>query len=257
MTTVDLNADLGESFGAYTIGNDAQMLKLVTSANIACGFHAGDPIVMHAALAGAKAHGVGVGAHPGLNDLWGFGRRCLVGEDPDDIEKMLIYQVAALRGMAATLDVPVRHAKLHGALWHMAAADPDLARAAARALKAIDRDLIFLVPPASEMARAAEALDLNLAYEVFADRAYAEDGTLVPRDRPGAVIAAAETAAARMVEAVRDGAVRSLGGTRLPMRIDSICVHGDTPDAVAIAQAVRTALTDAGISLRPLAEIVG
>jgi 5-oxoprolinase (ATP-hydrolysing) subunit A len=188
MGTIDLNSDLGESFGPYVIGNDEKMLEIISSANVGCGFHGGDPLVMHKTLRLAKNNGVGVGAHPGFFDLWGFGRREIHGERPDDIEKSMIYQVGAIQGMATSLDMKVTHYKIHGALGNMACVDPDLAMAAARAVKAVDRDMLFVVLPGSELEKAGQRLELRLAREIFADRGYTDDGMLVPRKMDGAMI---------------------------------------------------------------------
>ena len=252
MACVDLNSDLGESFGPYVMGNDEEMLKIISSANVGCGFHGGDPVVMHRTLEQAKALDVGVGAHPGFNDLWGFGRRQIVGEDPGTIEKMLIYQVGAIMGMATSLDMKVTHYKIHGALGNMACVDEGLAMEAARAVHAVDRDLIFLVLPGSELEKAGEKLGLNIAREIFADRAYDDDGMLVSRKKEGAMIEDPEVVGPRMVQFVEDGAIRSLSGKRIPVKIDSICVHGDSPSAVAMAQSVRDQLTAAGIEIQPM-----
>ncbi|MBF2760283.1 MAG: LamB/YcsF family protein [Ectothiorhodospiraceae bacterium AqS1] len=254
MSQVDLNSDLGESFGPYTIGNDSEMLKIITSANVACGFHGGDPLVMHRTLELARENGVGVGAHPGFNDLWGFGRRQIRVQDVGEIEKMLIYQVGALQGMGRACEVPVTHYKLHGALGNMACIDAELAMAAARAIKAVDQDLIFVVLPGSELERAGEALGLKIAKEIFADRAYDDDGMLVQRGLPGAMIEDSAEAASRMVRFVEDGAIVSQSGKRIEVEIDTICVHGDSPSAVAMATEVRNALVLAGIDIVPMAQ---
>ena len=292
MAYVDLNSDLGESFGQYKIGEDEEMMKIISSANVACGFHGGDPQVMHETLSQARANGVGVGAdsfqngeglfddqpcrpepaalgpvkmpvhpacasarpHPGFNDLWGFGRRRIVGDSPADIEKSLVYQIGAIQGMATSLDMRVTHYKIHGALSNMACEDEDLAMAAARAVKSVDQDLIFLVLPGSELEKAGEKLGLNVAREVFADRAYEDDGMLVSRKKDGAMIKDAAEAGRRMVRFIEDGAMQSINGKRIPVQIDSICVHGDSPTAVAMAKSVRNALIDAGIEIRPMHE---
>lgn len=257
MTHVDLNADLGESFGAYTIGNDEEILKLISSANIACGFHGGDPLVMHRTIELARENGVGIGAHPGFNDLWGFGRRRIPVSDPGEIEKMLIYQIGALQAMARACGAAVTHYKIHGALSNMAAEDAALAMAAARAVKAVAPELIFVVLPGSELERAGAALDLTLAREIFADRAYDDNAMLVPRGSPGAMIEEADLAARRIVGFVRDGAITSQSGKRIEVPIDTICVHGDSPGSLQIAHAVRTALTEAGIDIVPMAQSLG
>ncbi len=254
MAVIDLNSDLGESFGPYTIGNDEEMLSIITSANVGCGFHGGDPVVMHRTLELAKQHGVGVGAHPGFNDLAGFGRRQIRGDRPEDIEKMLIYQVGAILGMARALDTRVTHYKIHGALGNMACVEPDLAMSAARAVKAVAPDLLFVVLPGSELEKAGDRLGLRMAREIFGDRAYDDAGMLVPRSVEGAVLHDAAVAAPRMVEFVRNGAIESVTGKRIPVPIDTICVHGDSPSAVQMARAIRSALTEAGIDLRPMAD---
>ena len=254
MNTIDLNSDMGESFGPYVIGNDEEMLKIVTSANVGCGFHGGDPLVMHKTLKMAKENGVSVGAHPGFLDLFGFGRRQIHGERPADIEKMLVYQVGAIMGMAKSLDMQVTHYKIHGALGNMSCVDEELAMAAARAIKSVAPELIFVVLPGSELEKAGEKLDLRVAREIFADRAYDDDAMLVSRKKEGAVIHDAEIAAKRMVQFVQEGAVYSLSGKKIPVQIDSICVHGDTPSAIAMALTVRDALKDSGITLKPMVE---
>ncbi|WP_025770243.1 LamB/YcsF family protein [Thioalkalivibrio sp. HK1] len=254
MSQVDLNSDLGESFGPYTIGNDPEMLKIISSANVACGFHGGDPLVMHRTLELARENGVGVGAHPGFNDLWGFGRRQIRVQDVGEIEKMLIYQVGAIQGMARACGVPLVHYKLHGALGNMACVDADLAMAAARAIEAVAPELIFVVLPGSELERAGESLGLKIAKEIFADRAYDDDGMLVPRGQPGAMIEDANEAASRVARFVEDGAIQSQSGKRIEVDIDTICVHGDNPSAVAMAAEVRKALTSAGIEIAPMAQ---
>lgn len=254
MTSIDLNADLGESFGAYTIGKDEDILKIISSANVACGFHGGDPVVMHKTIELAKAEGVGIGAHPGFNDLWGFGRRRIVVQDASEIEKMLIYQVGAIQGMARATGAEVTHYKIHGALGNQACVEPDLAMAAARALKAVAPDLLFVVLPNTELERAGEALGLRIAREVFADRAYEDDASLVRRGLPGAMIEDPKEAAQRIVRFVKQGAVESLSGKKIPMAIDTICVHGDSAHAVSMAAAVKSALTAAGIDIVPMAK---
>jgi len=254
MPVIDLNADLGESFGAYTIGNDAEMLKIISSANIACGFHGGDPVVMHETIELARDNGVGIGAHPGFNDLWGFGRRKILVQDASEIEKMLIYQIGAIQAMATACGAEVTHYKIHGALGNMACLDADLANAAARAVKAVAPDLLFVVLPLSELEKAGEAHGLRLAREIFADRAYGDDGMLVPRGQPGAMIHDPTEAATRILRFVEDGAITSLSGKRMPVGIDTICVHGDSAGAVAMARDLRTGLTASGLEIAPMAQ---
>jgi 5-oxoprolinase (ATP-hydrolysing) subunit A len=256
MRQVDLNADLGESFGVYRLGNDDDMMKLISSANIACGFHAGDPLVMHRTLSLAKAHGVGVGAHPSFLDPWGFGRRVIQGERPDDIEKMLIYQIAAIQGMARALGLAVGHCKIHGTLANMAEQDADLATACARAVKAMDPGMIMVAVPGQQLEKAGAKHGLRIAREVCADRAYDDRGCLVPRSMEGAVIHAAEVAVPRAVRMVEELAVTSVSGKRIPVAIDTIAVHGDNPAAVALAKQIREAFEAAGIAVRPMAGFV-
>ena len=252
MACVDINSDVGEGFGRYRIGDDAALLPLITSANVACGFHAGDPIVMHETIAQAHELGVGIGAHPGFNDLWGFGRRQIVGDSAQDVEKMLIYQLGAITAMAQALGARLSHYKLHGALANMACAHAELAQAAARALSLVAPDLIFLVMPGSELERAAVKLDLRVARELYADRAYADDGSLVPRSQAGALIDDPMAASERMVRWIADGALETIGGKKLPVAIDSICIHGDSPGAVGLALALRARLHAAGVEVKPL-----
>ena len=253
MREMDLNADLGESWGAWTMGNDAAMLDIVTSANVACGFHGGDPVVMHRTLTMAREKRVGVGAHPGYMDLWGFGRRRFADDDPGQIEKMLIYQIGAIQAMARAVGVPVTHFKLHGALANATAVNAPLADAAARAVLATDPGMIFFALPGTEQEHAARRAGLRIAREAYTDRAYLSDGTLAPRDLPGAVLENAGEAAARIVGMVMNGKVATLDGSEIALEFDTICVHGDSTHAVGMARAVRDALTGAGVRLRPLA----
>jgi 5-oxoprolinase (ATP-hydrolysing) subunit A len=254
--TIDLNSDVGEGFGPWRMGDDEALMEIVSSINIACGFHAGDPLIMArtAALAGRK--GVGVGAHPGSNDLWGFGRR-RVDDAPRDIATMVAYQIGALRAVAAQEGVDVVHVKLHGALSNRAAVDAEAAAAVADAIHAVDPRLIWLVPSGSAMVGAADAAGLRIAHEVFADRAYDDDGNLLSRSLPGAVLSDPAVIAARAVRMVIDGGVVTAAGKRLSRRADSICVHGDTPGAVYATRAVRGALEEAGIAIVPLAGVIG
>lgn len=256
MQQVDLNSDLGESFGAYSIGHDAEMFELITSANVACGFHGGDPLVMHRTLSLAREKGVGVGAHPSVMDLWGFGRRRIVGEDPADIERILIYQIGAIRGMAQAVGVPVTHFKAHGSLANASAVDRDLADACTRAVRAIDPEMIFVALPGTQQERAARDAGLRIAREAYADRAYDEDGTLVSRTREGAVIHDAEAAAERVVGMVKNRCVKAITGREIPLQFETICVHGDNPQAVEMARRIRAALLREGVAIRPMTETV-
>lgn len=247
--SVDLNADLGESFGPWVMGADEALLDLLSSANIACGVHAGDWDVMARAMAGAVARGVGIGAHPGFPDLQGFGRREMQFA-PASAANLVRWQLGAAQAMARAAGGAVRHLKLHGALANMASRDEALARACYEGALSVDPELIIMVLAGTAQERAARALNARLACEIFADRAYHDDATLVDRRHPGAVIHDPARAAARIVEMVRDGAIIAESGRRIPTRIDTICLHGDTATAVGIARAVRRGLDAAGIAIR-------
>ena len=251
MTRIDLNADLGESFGPWPMGTDEALMSSITSANVACGFHAGDPSVMRRTVALAKANGVAVGAHPGLPDLVGFGRREM-SASPDEVADMVLYQVAALAGVAASQGVRLQHVKAHGALYNMAAKNRALAEAIARGTAAFDRSLILFGLPDSELLRAGEKAGLRVAAEVFADRAYEPDGTLASRSKPGSVIHDQQEVVARAVRMVRDGVVTATNGSTITLRADTICLHGDTPGAATLARLVRRGLDDAGIAVGSL-----
>jgi UPF0271 protein len=248
MTSVDLNADMGESFGPWTMGDDAALLRVVTSANIACGGHAGDADVMAATIRMAHENGVGIGAHPGFMDLAGFGRNRMA-VPRGTLQNQIRYQVAASVGMARSVGTQVRHLKLHGALANMASEDEALARDLYEAALSVAPDLIVMVLAATAQERAVKSLGCKWAGEIFADRAYNDDATLVDRSKPGAVIHDADTAAARMVEMVKAGAIITESGKHIPTRIDTICLHGDTAEAVQIATAVRKGLQDGGVTL--------
>ena len=248
---IDLNSDLGESFGPWPMGQDAALMASITSANVACGFHAGDPGAMRETVALAKAHRVAVGAHPGFPDLVGFGRREMAAT-PQEVEDLVVYQVAALAGLAATQGVPLQHVKAHGALYNMACRDRALADAIARAVAMIDRRLILFGLPGSELLRAGEAAGLPVAAEVFADRAYERDGSLASRNKPGSVIDDTDAVVARAVRMVRDRDVVALDGSVIPLEARTICLHGDTPGAAGLARAVRAGLEAAGIEVNAL-----
>jgi 5-oxoprolinase (ATP-hydrolysing) subunit A len=250
MPSIDLNSDCGESFGVYRMGDDAAMLDIVTSANVACGFHGGDPEVMAATFRMAKEKGVCAGAHVGYPDLWGFGRRRLPFSN-DEIERLVAYQIGAAQALAAYAGHKITHVKPHGALSNVAMEERDVARAIARAVRAVDPSLAFLAVARSALEQAGAAEHLNVVSEIFADRAYTERGLLLSRDQPGAVLHDPELIADRMLIMVSEGAVVAIGGKRIPTAIHSVCVHGDTPNAVAIARAVRKKLEDAGMALKP------
>ena len=250
---VDLNADVGESFGPWILGHDEALFPHITSANVACGFHAGDPGVMRATVALARAHGVAVGAHPGFPDLSGFGRREM-RMSPRDVEDLVVYQIGALAAVAAVEGVRLQHVKAHGALYNMAVTEFALADAIARATAAVDRSLVLLGLPGSQLLQAGERAGLRTASEVFADRAYRADGTLVPRTQAGAVIQDEEVVVQRVVAMVRERAVVAEDGSRVTLRVDTICIHGDTPGAAQLAARVRAALEAAGMEVAPLSK---
>ena len=251
---INLNADLGESFGAWEMGNDAALLALIDSANLACGFHAGDPLVMRRTLRLAREAGVGIGAHPAFPDLQGFGRRPM-SLPADELEAILLYQMAALAGMARAEGLAMAHVKPHGALSNMACKDPVLAATVVRAIQAFDPGLILLAPACSELVRAGQTAGLRVVQEIFADRAYLDDGNLVPRSRPDAMIHGAEAALAHVTAMLAEQALISVNGVRLPTPIGSICVHGDSPEAVATAALLRDGLTRQGYRLVSLAAL--
>ncbi len=246
---IDLNADMGESFGPWPMGADAALLDIISSANIACGFHAGDPDVMAQAMAQAVANGVGIGAHPGLPDLQGFGRRRMQIAH-DEARHLVAYQLGAAQAMARMAGGQVRHLKLHGALANMAAEDEQLATACYEGALAVDPDIILMVISGTAQARAATALGARIAQEIFADRAYTEDGLLMDRRLPGAVIHDPDQVCARIMDMLRAGAIITATGTHLPAQIDTICLHGDTAGAVALARALHEALRAEGIRLQ-------
>ena len=250
--SIDLNSDMGEAFGAYRMGDDAAILRVVTSANVACGFHGGDPEVMADTFAQARGLGVAVGAHPGFPDLWGFGRRN-IPFTPGEIERLVAYQVGAAQALSAYAGHPITFVKTHGALGNLSETDADVARAIVRAVKAVDPGLVCLAIALSEQERAAHDAGLTVVSEIFADRAYTEQGRLVSRKLPGAVLHDAGEAAARVVRMVRAGAIETISGRSLPTPIGSICVHSDSPGAVATAAAVRAALEADGIEVRAFA----
>ena len=250
---VDLNADVGESFGAHQIGCDAGLMKAITSANIAAGFHGGDPSVLRDTVRLAREHGVAVGAHPGFADLAGFGRRemRLTAREAEDL---VLYQIAAVAGVAAAEGVRLKHVKPHGALYNMAARDSMLAGAIARATASIDRSLILYGLPNSELLKAARAAGLKAAAEGFADRAYEPDGALMSRRKQGALLLDPEVVIARALRLVKEHAVAASDGTPLTLHIDTLCVHGDTPGADQLAARLRRGLEEAGVTVKALSD---
>lgn len=250
MKRVDLNCDLGESFGAYKIGLDGEVIPYISSANIACGFHASDPVVMAHTVAMAKEHGCSVGAHPGFPDLMGFGRRQMQ-ITPEEAKDYIIYQVGALTAFCRSQGIRLHHVKPHGALYNMAAVDDSLARAVCEGIYVVDPELVLLGLAGSELLKAAEDTGLRYASEVFADRAYNEDGTLVSRKLPGAVITDEALAVQRVLRMVNEQKVTSITGKDITIRADSICVHGDNQKALQFVQKIRDALIKEKIEIKP------
>jgi 5-oxoprolinase (ATP-hydrolysing) subunit A len=254
MRTIDLNSDMGESFGAYKLGLDEELIKYVSSANIACGWHAGDARVMGRTVRLAKEHGVGVGAHPGYPDLQGFGRRNM-GCTKEEIRDYVIYQVGALMAFCAGNGVKMRHVKPHGALYNTAVENRNVAEAIAEAVVSIDPGLMYVAlagAGGAVMTRIGERLGLKVVYEAFADRAYTPDGRLVNRSEPGAVITNPDEVAERAVRMAKDGKVVAVDGTVLDMEVHTLCVHGDNPSAVELVRRIRKALEAEGITIQPM-----
>ena len=245
---IDLNSDLGESFGAYKIGMEDKVLPLVTSANIACGFHAGDPSVMKKTVDLAVKSGAALGAHPGYPDLVGFGRRKMA-VSPADVYAMVVYQVGALSAFAKAAGTRLQHVKPHGAMYNMAAKDPALAEAIAQAIYDVDREIILFALAGSESVKAAEKIGLKVASEVFADRSYQEDGSLTPRTQPGAMITDEDASIAQVLSMVLKGQVTTLSGKVIPVKADTICVHGDGEKALLFTQKIRKALQENGVEI--------
>lgn len=249
MARIDLNCDMGESFGAWRMGNDLEILDHVTSANIACGFHAGDPTTMRKTVEAAIAKGVALGAHPGLPDLQGFGRRTMA-VSPAEAYDLTVYQIGALAAFARAAGGRLAHVKAHGALYNMAAKDAKLSEAIARAVHDVDADLVLFGLAGSETMRAAETVGVRAAGEVFADRTYQDDGSLTPRSRSDAMIEDADAAAAQVRRMVCDGVVRSTTGADVAVRADTLCIHGDQPGALAFVKRIRAELERAGVEVK-------
>src|SRR6516225_1560187 len=248
MRRIDLNSDLGESFGPWSMGDDTAMMSLVTSANIACGGHASDPETMFVSLSSAAKHGVVIGAHPGYPDREGFGRR-VIPMTEGEIEHLVAAQIGTLMGIAAVAGAPVRYVKPHGALANLAADNRGVADAIARAIRAISPNLAVLAISGTELEPASEAAHLEVYSEIFADRTYLNNGRLVPRSRPGAMIEDHDAAADRIITFLRSGHMPTLDGDSIPLRAHSICIHGDSPHAVMMARAVRARLTNEGFAV--------
>jgi UPF0271 protein len=252
---VDLNSDLGESFGSYTLGMDDQVIKHVTSVNIACGWHAGDPLVMDRTVKAALREGTAIGAHPGFPDLLGFGRRNLAAT-PEEVKAYVIYQLGALMAFSKANGAAIQHVKAHGALYNMAAKDAKLAAAIAEAIREVDQNIILMGLANSEMINAGKEMGLRTANEVFADRAYNPDGTLVSRRLPGAVIHDADLAISRVVRMVKDGKVQAVNGEDIEIKADSICVHGDNPEAVEFTRKIRARLEQEGVEVTAVSNFI-
>lgn len=255
MYRVDLNSDLGESFGRYTLGMDDKIIPLITSANVACGYHASDPVVMNKTIEMAKEAGIRVGAHPGFPDLMGFGRRNM-NVSPAEAKAYVLYQLGALDAFCKAHGVKMQHVKPHGALYNMAAKDYTLSKAICEAIKEYDDSLIVMALSGGELVHAAKDLGLRVALEVFADRAYEEDGTLVARTKEGAMITDEEEAIRRVIRMVKEQKVTAITGKDIPIKADSICVHGDGVKALAFVERIKKALQDEGVEICAIDEFV-
>ncbi|MDO4321509.1 MAG: 5-oxoprolinase subunit PxpA [Lachnospiraceae bacterium] len=255
MRQIDLNCDLGESFGNYKCGMDEEVLPFITSANVACGFHASDPLVMQQTVSAARENHVRVGAHPGFQDLVGFGRRAM-SLPAKEITAIVEYQIGALNAFCAANKIKLQHVKPHGALYNMAVRDEVIAQAICEGIAAVDPDLILLAPAGSEMILAAERLGLAAAKEVFADRAYEEDGSLVSRSKPGAMITDEASAIRRVLQIVQKGTVTAITGKEIEVEADSVCVHGDSPSALAFVKQIHLSLVQEGILLAPMSQVI-
>lgn len=254
-TAVDLNCDMGESFGHYKLGLDEEVIKLISSANVGCGFHGGDPHVMRETVAMAKEHGVGVGAHPGLPDLLGFGRREMK-ITPEEVKDYFIYQIGALNAFVEVAGMKLQHVKMHGALDVMARADDGLTRAMCEATKEVSHDLIWLAHSGSKTGEIARSVGLRIVQEVYADRAYNVDKTLVSRKLPGAVLKDRKEIGARIEQLMDTGTITTIDGKTLELEFDSICVHGDTPGALEMIKTIRGILSDHNVTVKPMREFV-
>jgi len=251
MARVDLNSDLGESYGRYTIGCDERIIPLISSANVACGFHAADPVVMMETIKQVKKAGNAIGAHPGFPDLMGFGRRNM-SLSFDEIKAYTLYQISAIAGMCKAQGIRLQHVKPHGAMYNMAGKDYELSKAICEAVKEFDDSIIILGLSGSQMIRAAEDMGLKVAREVFADRGYEEDGSLVNRSSEGAFIHDEEEAITRVIRMIKEGKVAARTGKDIDIQADSICVHGDGEKALLFVEKIREALIAEGIEIKPL-----
>ncbi len=253
---IDLNSDLGESFGRYRIGMDEEVMKHITSANVACGWHAGDPIIMRETVKLSKKYGVRVGAHPGYPDLMGFGRRYMA-LNKEEARNYVLYQIGALHAFAKAEGLKLQHVKPHGALYNAMVKDETLARGIIEGIADFDRELIFVGLSLSRPLEIAEEMGLRVAHEVFADRSYNPDGSLVPRSLEGSVIHDKDVIAERVISMVKDGGVKAINGDWIELKVDTICVHGDNPQAVEIAAHIRKVLKDEEIEIAPLEDFIG
>lgn len=253
---IDINCDLGESYGAFKVGNDEKIMPHITSANIACGFHAGDPVIMAQTINLAKKHNVAIGAHPGYPDLLGFGRREMQLTS-EEVKNYTVYQVSALQGFAKVAGVSLQHVKPHGALYNTAAKDEKLSEAIVDAVKALNHNLIIFAPLNSALAKAAVESGLRVAYEVFADRAYNSDGSLVSRKQPNAIIQEPQKVMERAIKMVKEGTVLAVNGEVVNLgEVHTICVHGDTPTAIELAKALKKGLIKVGIEVKPVSSFI-
>ncbi len=252
---IDLNSDLGESFGRYTLGNDEKLVPLVTSVNAACGFHAGDPEVMRKTVKLAKEAGTAIGAHPGFDDLQGFGRRNII-LNSDELYSCVLYQLGALDAFVRAEGLRLAHVKPHGSMYNMAAKDRKMAEAICRAVRDFDPGLIMLAQESGELYKAAKDMGLRAAAEVFADRAYQEDGTLVPRSQPGSMITDPAEALHRVIRMIREGKVTAITGKDIPVKADSVCVHGDGEQALRFIEEIRRACASENITPAPLKDFI-
>lgn len=252
---ININADIGEGYGKYTIGNDTELMPLIGSANVACGMHAGDPTIMVRTVKLALDHGVSIGAHPGFNDVWGFGRR-QIRMRPLDLEYLVTYQIGALMVLAQAQGAKVTHVKPHGALNNMAHDDLDYALAIGRGIKAADRELIYVANAGSQMTKAGQQLGLRIANEAYVDRVYDDNGKMASRERDDAVIHDAEQAARQVLSIIEEKALISTSGKRIPAEVHTFCIHGDEPTAVGVMRVVRERLAGAGVAVVPLPELL-
>jgi UPF0271 protein len=246
---IDLNCDMGESFGAWAMGADLDILPYVTSANIACGYHAGDPATMRKTVAAAIEHGVAIGAHPGLPDLVGFGRR-VIDISAQEAYDMVVVQVGSLAAVAASQGARLHHVKAHGALYNMAAKSPELAQAIARAVFDVDSSLVFYGLASSALVQAGRQAGLRVAQEVFGDRTYQSDGSLTSRKQPNAMIEDASASIRQVLRMITEGKIATVQGVDINVQADTLCLHGDQPDAVSFAKSIRLALAEAGVQVR-------